>query len=69
MEKNNRYQKLLEEQKKAAKSALGNLDYLDSLPSAPPRAGMPFPYGSTKARPYGWSSATLRSVENEKNAC
>ena len=41
------------EHKKKAKRVFGDLDF-DDLPDAPKRAEIPFPYGSDKARPYGW---------------
>lgn len=34
----------------------GKLDYLDSLPNAPKKPIVPFPYGSEGAKPYGWFS-------------
>lgn len=38
-----------------AKSSFGrDLDFLDDLPDPPRRVEIPFPYGSSEARPYGW---------------
>lgn len=47
------YERLLKE---AKKELGGKLDYLDDLPNAPKKPEIPFPYGSSGARPYGWFS-------------
>ena len=40
-----------------ASSALGKaLEFLDDLPEGPVKRPIPFPYGSTEPRPYGWFS-------------
>lgn len=38
----------------AKKSALGFLEFLDTLPNPPRPRQAPFPYGNDKATPYGW---------------
>lgn len=50
-------EKAFEEARKLSKEALGDfLDVLDTIPNAPKRPDIPFPYGNSEPRPYGWFS-------------
>lgn len=51
-------------QKKAALVLGETLEFLDNIPDEPQNETFPFPYGSSKARPYGWD---IQSVYSNKN--
>ena len=44
------------EQVKASDTLWKSLRFLDNLPDGPAKEPIPFPYGSSEPRPYGWYS-------------
>ena len=55
----------IEDMEKQAGDSLGDfLRFIDQLPDPPERIEIPFPYGTTEPRPYGWhSECTLGSLD------
>ena len=50
-------EKVFDEAKRLSNETFGDLlDALDAIPNAPKRPAIPFPYGNSEPRPYGWFS-------------